>query len=319
MRLTTYTAQLACLAVGCGGGHAPAPVDPAPGGSAAAPSDDTRRFVIRFSRPSVVGDRTEVVLERSEGVVRRRVVDGRTEQETLERHVSLEAVHTVLSVEPQGRPLRSRYDVARAVVRTPEGERTLVEPGRALVVSRGLGEDGTLELEGGGDLAPDIVEALDMVLSRRVSPETDDEVFGTREPQLPGASWPIDARVAALGLSRDGLRMEPADLDGEARLIGIERVEGVECARLSVELVSRRFASDALPPELELRDSVMRARFEGLYPTDPALPPLADSQEITVGFEGVVSLPDGRQIPIALATHNTGSSRIRLLAGARRP
>jgi hypothetical protein len=139
----------------------------------------------------------------------------------------------VIRVDGAGAPVSLAYTVEHLVVETPAG-RTEVLPGGWLVGAERGG--GRVTLRSAEPLPGEAREALDDILSPLAAEATDDEVFGSAEPQPVGAVWPVNAALAARELRRMDLDVPAASVRGQTRLAGLVEVAGQVYLDLDGEL-----------------------------------------------------------------------------------
>lgn len=274
MRLLLTTA-FACLLSACGA------TATSTRSEATAPSPGAA-YPIRLSRDTRPGAtwREHVELRTSQResttLAARNVADERT---TLA--IDLDARITVREVDERGRATRTVVSVERFVVDTGQGPITPVIPGE-LVVSR-LG--GTIESPAGA-LDPQTLEWLGEVLEiDEPRDASDDDIFGTREPQPIGASWGIDTALAARSLATVGVHVRHDHLGGQARLVDRVRLRDVDCLLVRAELSARGIEMPSLPPGARIARSDVRGTMESALPLDLARRPQRETVQMQVRIE----------------------------------
>jgi len=304
MRLTLLLLPglLAC------GASSPAPIAPSPVASTAAePAAEALpdAWPIVLHRRDHVGERyrmTRVATEHRRSVLR---VGGHIAREDeLRRQVRLEGEVRVVAVNGAGKPTAREITIGEAVLSEGGRTRELLPQGATLRASAGpRGESGPIEWVG-GQLSEDDVEALRLVINTAARPVTDDDVFGTDQPQPIGASWPIDAAVAARDLSKiRALTVGPDGVSGSVSLLGVAEERGQRCLEISAELRADGFSLGDLPEGSQIERSSVVATLRGLLPTDPAVRRLRGQQTMRMelvlrmnmdGQEGVMETTNAR-------------------------
>jgi hypothetical protein len=80
----------------------------------------------------------------------------------------------------------------------------------------------------------------------------DAEMFGGTRPRKVGESWPVDAQAAAKVYSQNQLEMEPKDITGTVKLLGVQTYNGRECLHVAVDMEVANFRM--LPTTREARN-----------------------------------------------------------------
>ncbi len=285
---------LGALAGAACGRHALAP---------AAPSVVPATFAVRMHRARKPGDhgmlsaavaiRRATITEEGDRIVKR-------EEES--RDVDLKAAVSVLQIDTTGEPVDLQLTVESLMVETPAGRRELLAGGRIVTLSRGKERVSYVTSE---PLPPGAEKALDDIVSPHASPVTDDEIFGTREPQALGAIWPVNAALAA-GELRD-LHVQPDDIHGQTRLVGLAQAQGHTCLDLTGEF----FVSPVHPPDRDGGDAPgprseyeARVTHRGLFPVDPAVPALDTTVTIELDVRVTTPLGPGRETRTTTTYHD---------------
>jgi hypothetical protein len=112
----------------------------------------------------------------------------------------------------------------------------------------------------------------------RAGEPSSDEIYGppSRLPQPIGASWPIDGKQYATMAALSDVRVDPDDIDGNVRLVGLSKSQGSPClqveCQMSADHVNVRPTAASRQTSGEVRES-----FALLVPNDPNLPIQASS------------------------------------------
>lgn len=212
--------------------------EPASSPEASAPgsrptTDPSALHPVRMHRPAQIGDEHLLAIESREtltqlGSQRGQLVTRQTEVTS----VSLRGRRRVLEVDEAGKVSLARIEIVEATQRSSQGARLLLSPG-AVVLHRRAAGGGSIELDN-GPLPDDVVAALRFPLGDRLAAGTDDDIFGTEEPQPVGATWPLHARVLASAFGALGtLRIAPQNVRGETHFDDVVDVDGVPCIQLT--------------------------------------------------------------------------------------
>lgn len=244
-----------------------------------------KRYPIKFVRPVTVGTKYHYV---ADGAILQRMkmtVGGKPGRSSEDGHgIHVEGTVEVLAVNDEGEEAKVACKLDKCVRMTGEDEKELIPAGR--VVTAVAGKEKTTFTLDEGAISKEAEEALDLVLRL---PEddgyTDDDVYGTKEPQKVGASWPVNAEAMAKSAEDEDVKVDPKDVGGSLKLEAIETVEGVECLKISGSLSVKRLipkAPEGLPPGTKVVNGSMDARFSGLFPTDLSKGSLSESMSMVM-------------------------------------
>jgi hypothetical protein len=269
------------LLTACGASASGAPVQ--------APASSPTAYSIHLSRPSHVGDRTQVVVQQVEDNDTSFSADkAASRDEHVHRVLHLDAVQQVVAIDEKGRPTRSHFDVTEF---TLDGQ-ALAQ--RTIDVTNAAKEADAVLLVDGAPAGKEARKALQSLLRVGLGGATDDEIFGTAAPQLVGARWPIDAALATQDLKEDN-DVDARNLSGEAWLQGTTRVDGAECldvrARLTLDLNPASIPD--LPEGSTVELGQTEAEMSAALPVDGRTERLADHMAMTMTVRVRVMAPAG--------------------------
>jgi hypothetical protein len=208
-----------CVLVGCGATAHTAQTQP---GS----------FPIQLHRPMKLGARWHVVSDgtssEASSTFTEQVVVKKSDKHA---KVHFDATASAVAVE-DGVVSRADY----AIVAFEKNGATLVPAGHHVVVETAAKkEDARIEVDG-QPAAPEVRDALDVVLSLARDNENEDAIFGTALRQPIGGSWPVAIGPTKLVLERNGAVARDEAISGHVTLSGTERVEADDCLDVRVDL-----------------------------------------------------------------------------------
>jgi hypothetical protein len=206
--------------------------------------------------------------------------------------IELTGDYTVLTVSPSGDPAQMRLVLRAFTVDAGTGAVTPSVPGNALLIDR---TNDTITGAAGEPLDAALVAALRSVVPDRAPPVDDDLVFGTREPQAVGASWPIDSEGAARGLAALQLTVAPADVGGSSTLVDAGNEGGHDVLELRTVISAHHVGMPGLPQGSVERRADVLAGIEMVLPVDVSLPPLRELERAAIDIEVTVPTPGGDQ------------------------
>lgn len=194
--------------------------------------------------------------------------------------IRLEGTVEVLEVNKDGEEAKSACTLSKCVRITAEGEAELLPAGR-IVTATGGKTDTTFAVDK-GELSPEAIATLDLVL--RLGEDdgyNDDRIYGTTKRQRVGGTWELDAKAASEEAKADDVKFESSDITGSMKLDAVEKVDDVECLKISGDTTIKSFA--VAPPEgMTFDRASLKARYSGFYPVDVAAGgPLREQMSVT--------------------------------------
>jgi hypothetical protein len=160
--------------------------------------------------------------------------------------IHLEGTVEVLEVNKDGEESKSACTLSKCVRITAEGEAELLPAGRVVTATGGK-TDTTFAVDK-GELTPEAIATLDLVL--RLGEDdgyNDDRIYGTTKRQPVGGTWEVDAKAASDEAKGDDVKFEPSDITGSLKVDAVEKVDDVECLKISGDTTIKSFA--VAPPE----------------------------------------------------------------------
>ena len=278
MNSHTRTRLLSCLVLLC-----------ACAAAAAQEKPEAKAYEIKLARPLKVG--TKYAMTADGALVRQVTVTrgGATQKQPEDGFgVHLAGTVEVLALDEIGEEAKVSVTIDKCTRITSEGETELVPKGKVLV-AEGKGKDTKFSVQDGGELSKDATDALELVISLDTNDKlTDDDLLGTKERKKVGESWPVTPENVAKDSERVGVIVKPGDVEGSFRLDGLERMEGVECLKLSGNLKVKDLRTkaddnedDGLPEGFVVEGGSMEAKYAGLFPVDTSVGSLAESAIMT--------------------------------------
>jgi hypothetical protein len=268
-------------------------------------------YAIKLSRPAKVGDKVKVhvafTVNRSNSVKIEGADD--TKEDKSSYKVELDGISETLAVDSHGEETKFAITVDKCV--KTEGEQTtdLVPKGHVLV-AESKDKETEFSLKD-GELSDDAKDALKSAIHAHAPDEpSDDDIFGTTQRKKPGDSWPISAAAMVKVLSRSDLKVDPKDISGTTRLVGPATHEGVPVLHIECDFEVRNLKVPG-PSGAEQTRGVFRGSFAGMFPQDPKLPPLADSQAEEMQLTYKVPTPDGQNALMKNTWQRTIESKVK--------
>lgn len=216
------------------------------------------------------------------------------EREELRLRVEFVAKQRVLTVDPKGRTTKSEFTVERFVADDARGGEPVLKPGTVFTVAKSDDGEPNITVQGGARLSPQQLVAIRLVTSGRKGGPSADDIFGTDQPQKPGASWPVNAPLAASDLRRTGFIADAKGVDGQTTFLGVREEGGVPSMELVSEakVTARDFTG--LPPGSQVDRAIMHAKHIGLLPLELALPTLRESTSLSVEVRATLPTKGGK-------------------------
>jgi hypothetical protein len=266
---------------------------PAARSGAAAPQRKDG-YAIRLTRPMKAGqsyawsaDSTVIntlpVLPPASGSPNAAAAAAATVTDTVSVH--LEGVVQILNVDKDGEVTEMACTVQECTARTAKERKTVVQPGRVILVEAGKWKPKLTATSGNFTIEDDVL--LRSVLPvPRLDDTTDDDVYGTAKKQNVGESWNVRPDQMLRSWAAAGYKLKANHVSGSVKLKAAELVDGVECLRVSGRAKIDHFLPPALdiPEGVDIGDATTELKFTKLIPADPSKQVLQDSHSLTVHF-----------------------------------
>jgi hypothetical protein len=272
---------------------------------AARADEDAETFEIRLDRPSKVGEKYGVSSLVATKTISRVTTEG--EQPRIVRDsvgIQLEGEIEVLAVTPRGAELKVACTFSKCTVTDGDETHDVIPAGKVIFAE--WKDDKTVyavKLDGGktAPIPERLAGLLDDVL--RISNPDDrgnDAVFGTKEKQKVGATWPANAEAAVKELEREGMKVAAEDVGGSTRLVEKTKAGGVDCLKLETKFTAKNTSSSGRGPakEMTLEKGELSVTVTTVMPVDPALPPVSDSGALTVKSLLKGKNPEGKPMTV---------------------
>lgn len=251
------------------------------------PPDADKQYEIKIARSIPVGTKYALT---ADGALLRQVtlhVAGRDQKQPDDGFgIHLEGTVEVLALDEVGEEAKVSCVIDKCNRITSEGEKELVATGKTLI-AEGKGKDTKFHYDDGKELPKEASEALELVISLDTGDEvTDDDMFGTKDKQKVGASWPVHAEPVSKDAARVGVIVKPEDVEGSFKLDGLRKVGDAECMSVSGNLKMKKLMrkddeDDGLPAGFTVTGGSMEARYGGLFPLDVSAGTLSESVSMT--------------------------------------
>jgi hypothetical protein len=199
--------------------------------------------------------------------------------------VHLEGVVQILNVDKDGDVTEMACTVQECTARTGKERKTVVQPGRVILVEAGKWKPKLTATSGNFTIQDDVLLRSVLPLPR-ADDTTDDDVYGTTKQQAVGESWNLRPDQMLRSWAAAGYKLKAQNVSGSVKLKSAEIVDGVECLRVSGRAKIEHFLPPALdiPEGVDIGDATTELKFTKLLPADPSKPVLQDSHSLTVHF-----------------------------------
>jgi hypothetical protein len=273
---------------------------------AARADEDGETFEIRLDRPSKVGEKYGVSSLVATKTVSKLTTEGEAEPRTVRDSVgiNLEGEIEVLAVTPRGAELKVACTVSKCTV-TDGGETHDVIPAGKVILAEWKDDKTAYAVKLNGDKTAPIPERLaglldDVLRISNPQDEGNDAVFGTKEKQKVGATWPVNAEAAVKELEREGMKVAAEDVSGSTRLVEKTKAGGVDCLKIETKFKAKNASGAGKGPakEMTLEKGELSVSVTSVMPLDPALPPLSDSGALKVKSLLKGKNPDGKAMTV---------------------
>lgn len=274
--------------IACGGASAPG------AGGATASSATSKTYPIHLSHRSHVGDRRRIAIDELDDntSIMRLVSNGRIvsrDRKTQSSH--LEGVMTTVALDPHGDELKATLDVTTLRV-----DDAVVLRNRRIEITKAAKSEDAVLLVDGTPVTSDLRKVLKDLLSLRVGGVSDDDIFGTRQPQPVGGHWPIDGDRARADLLADAdSKLGTEKISGETTFAGVEHVGDVEALRFEAEMKIEGITFP-LPPGATSEPGRAKASMNKLVPVDESRGVIESHMTFELTARIHAATPDGDDI-----------------------
>jgi hypothetical protein len=274
--------------------------------SVARADDDAETFEIRLDRPSKVGDKYGVSSLVATKTVSKITTEGEAQPRTVRDSVGihLEGEIEVLAVTPRGAELKVACTVRKCTI-TDGGETHDVIPAGKVIFAEWKDDKTVYAVKLNGDKTAPIPERLAGLLDDvlRISNPDDqgnDAVFGTKEKQKPGATWPVNAEAAVKELEREGMKVAADDVSGSTKLVEKTKAGGLDCLKVETRFKAKNASGAGKGPakEMTLEQGELSVSVTSVMPIDPALPPVSDTGALKVKSVLKGKNPEGKAMTV---------------------
>lgn len=200
--------------------------------------------------------------------------------------VRFDAVVQILGLDKNGECMEMAATVEECTARTGREKKTVVKPGRVILVEAGKWKPKLTPTTGTLTIDEDVL-LRSVLFVPRADDTTDDDVFGSAKPQAVGASWSIRTDQFVRSWAAAGYRLQAHNVSGNVKVKSAEVVDGSECVRVAGRATIENFLPPALdiPDGLPIGHATCEVKFTKLLPIDPSRQPLVDSHSMSVRFQ----------------------------------
>lgn len=240
-------------------------------------------YEIRVHRPVKVG---QTYHESSVGSQKQKMavtVNGQVvQQSTDEFTIEFESDVTVVEVGKNGEASKESHSVSKCETVREGNREVLLAPGSILTVSA---QESGMKFEAqGGPVAPNVAQALEVVISIQKDAETDDQLYGTQERKKVGDSWPVNAEAVASNLRRTKAEAKKDNVGGSATLAGLVKVGAIQCLEVRGAITLKNVGVPMGPP-FKTKTQSAEMTFDIKVPVDLALGRPEESSKMHMDLE----------------------------------
>ncbi len=141
-------------------------------------------------------------------------------------------------------------------------------------------------------------EALAMFLTLRKPGESGETaIFGNKDPQAVGATWPINAEAAAKDLAAQGdVKINKDDIKGTVKLASVEKINGKDYLHLEATVTADNVSQDA--PQGKITNGQIQAALKFVVAADGSGGRASESQGLAIKLTVVAQTPDGKNVTV---------------------
>jgi len=239
-------------------------------------------YEIRLHRPDKVGQKYRQSATGSEKLTLVVSLDGEVvERKSEDMTVEFESEVTVLQVDKDGQATKESHSVIKCEVVRNGAREALLAPGLILTATA---DDNETKFEAqGGRVAPEVAEALQLVISIEKDAGNDDDAIGTRERKKIGESWHVNPEAVAQDLRRQKVEVTKQSVSGTVTLAGLVKVGGIDC----LDVRGTMTLKDIRPPLEEgfrVDNSDARITFSMKPPVDLTIGRIEEAMKMTLNL-----------------------------------
>ena len=266
------------------------------------------QYEIRLDRPSKVGEKYGVSSFVATKTVSKVTTEGEDEPRSVRDSVgiNLEGEIEVLAVTPRGAELKVACTVGKCTVTDGDKTQDVIPAGKVILAEwKGDKTAYAVKLDGGKTLpVPErLAGVLDDVL-RIANPEDEgnDVVFGTKQKQKVGATWPVNAKAAVKELEREGMKVAEEDVSGSTKLAEKTKAGGVDCLKIETTFKAKNATDNGKGParQMTLEKGELSVSVTTVMPVDPALPPVSDGGVLKIKSVLKGKNPEGKAMTVEM-------------------
>lgn len=250
--------------------------NPAPDATAGQSADG---YLVRLSRPMKVAQKFQYTSDATLVDSATGTVSGRVKTLTPRTvTVHLDGQSEILAVNPKGKVTKMRITVAECVARSGKERRTIVPPGRVVTAEAGKFKT-KLMLDSGSLTIEDDLILRAVVYLPKLDDVTDDEIAGTSQRQKVGQTWDVHPDQIQRAWAAAGVKLKRSQISGNAKVKGVEAIDGVQCLRVTgrIKVDHFLFPASEIPDGAKVEDASYEEKFTRLAPVDLSAPMLVES------------------------------------------
>ncbi len=226
--------------------------------------EPAKTFAVHLHSPSKVGSKTHVVVDANEDRTTNAIKGTEVIEKKREKKlIHFDAVATTVAVDGKQESSKTHYDVTELTVDGKPALKGTVD------LTRAAKGDDAVVMVNGALATKEQRETLKSVLTYRIGGPTDDEIFGTAQPQAIGGRWAINSKLAQEDLEGDE-GMQTSAITGDAHLEGVAKVGDLDCLDIRSEMKLEGLSLPNKPAGSTVERGEATAKFSGMFPVDPS-------------------------------------------------
>lgn len=232
-------------------------------------AEPTESYPIDYERVSAVGERFGLAIKWKQVTSRVvRVKDKITENEHGGYSFEFAAQAEVTAVSASKQPEIMKYTVTKFIQLYDDGlaPLDLLPPGSKLTQDTSNGKNAFV-LEG-GELAPEILRTLEIIVTHDVHSGLQTSVYGTTAKKKVGEKWPAVAKAAAADMTEQGQQVDEKDITGSTTLLDVVKINGFECLKLQSHLQVKNIKPKNQWPDMTFKSVELTIRQDVALPLD---------------------------------------------------
>lgn len=270
---------------------------------------------LTLDRERAVGAKFQIQVKANQKQTQSQTVNGQAVgSETHAFSGTMTAVAEVLSVHENKQVRSISLDIQKFEGES-DGQPVIIDVTKKIVATADKGET-TFKYEGGGEIAENAVEILDVLATFMLEDEpqgaSEDEMFKLNQPRKTGSKWECNNELIAKDMNKGGeLVIEPDGIESEFRFVDVAEFAGKQAAVFEVTIEMNKFSIPGAQAQgLKIAKSEGKLQMSGLVPLDPKSADGAMQMQMQVDITAEIAV-DNQKVSVSFAVSGAADAEFR--------